>query len=85
VGRGLLNEDFARNLLSWKHSGFSIDNSVGILDESAQESLAEYIARPPRMHGCRCGPVGPHLTRAVSASERPADLAEEDPLRTVQS
>jgi hypothetical protein len=47
VGRGLLNEDFARNLLSWRHSGFSIDNSVRILDESARESLAEYIARPP--------------------------------------
>ncbi len=25
VGRELLNEDFARNLLSWKHSGFSPD------------------------------------------------------------
>jgi len=47
VERKLLNEDFARNLLSWKHSGFSIDNSVRIFDESAQESLAEYIARPP--------------------------------------
>ena len=47
VERELLNEDFARNLLSWKHSGFSIDNSVRILDESAQESLAEYIARLP--------------------------------------
>ncbi len=41
VGRELLNEDFARNLLSWKHSGSSIDNSVRILDESFQESLAE--------------------------------------------
>ena len=47
VQRELLNDDFARNLLSWKHSGFSIDNSVRILDESSQESLAEYIARPP--------------------------------------
>jgi hypothetical protein len=47
VERELLNEDFARNLLSWKHSGFSIDNSVRILDQSSQESLAEYIARPP--------------------------------------
>jgi hypothetical protein len=47
VQRELLNDNFARNLLSWKHSGFSIDNSVRILDESAQESLAEYIARPP--------------------------------------
>ena len=25
VDRELLNEDFARNLLSWKHSGFSPD------------------------------------------------------------
>jgi hypothetical protein len=47
VKRKLLNDDFARNLLSWKHSGFSIDNSVRILDQSSQESLAEYIARPP--------------------------------------
>jgi hypothetical protein len=45
--RELLAQDFARNLLSWKHSGFSIDNSVRILDEPAHESLAEYIARPP--------------------------------------
>jgi len=49
VQRELLNDDFARNLLSWKHSGFSVDNSVRILDQSSQESLAEYIARPPRM------------------------------------
>ena len=48
VQRELLNEDFARALRSWKHSGFSIDNSVRILDESARESLADYIARPPR-------------------------------------
>lgn len=34
-------------LLSWKHSGFSIDNSVSILDEFSQESPDEYIARPP--------------------------------------
>jgi hypothetical protein len=72
VQREILNDGFARNLLSWKHSGFSIDNSVRILDQSSQGSLAEYIARPPRMHA-----------RAVSASERPADLPEEDPLRAV--
>jgi len=71
--RELLNDDFARNLLSWKHSGFSIDNSVRILDESAQESLAEYIARPPGTHG-----------RAGGVSRRPADLSQEDPLRAVQ-
>ncbi|MEW5814496.1 MAG: transposase [Spirochaetota bacterium] len=42
-----MNEDFARNLLSWRHSGFSIDNKVRILDKEAQKSLAQYIARPP--------------------------------------
>ena len=47
VQRELLNDNFARNLLSWKYSGFSIDNSVRILDQPSQESLAEYIARPP--------------------------------------
>ena len=43
----LINSDFARNLLSWKNSGFSIDNSVRIFgsDEKARESLAQYIAR----------------------------------------
>lgn len=45
--KGLLDEKLSSNLLSWKHSGFSIDNSVRILDHRAQENLAEYIARPP--------------------------------------
>ena len=36
VERDLLNRSFARNLLSWRHSGFSIDNSVRILDETSQ-------------------------------------------------
>ena len=43
----LLTEQFAQNLLAWKHSGFSIDNSVRILDERSRENLAQYLARPP--------------------------------------
>ena len=43
----LLPEDFARNLLSWRNSGFSIDNSVQVTDARTQESLAQYISRPP--------------------------------------
>ncbi len=43
----LLAEEFARNLLFWKNSGFSIDNSVRLTDAKSKESLAEYIARPP--------------------------------------
>jgi hypothetical protein len=47
VEKELLDEDFAIKLLGWKHSGFSIDNSVRILDREAQTNLAEYISRPP--------------------------------------
>jgi hypothetical protein len=45
----LINKDFARNLLSWKNSGFSIDNSVRLFssDDNAKEALAQYIARCP--------------------------------------
>ena len=45
----LINTNFAGNLLSWKNSGFSIDNSVIIYgsDHNARESLAQYIARCP--------------------------------------
>jgi len=36
-------------LLSWKNSGFSIDNGIRIFgtDDKARESLAQYIARCP--------------------------------------
>jgi len=42
-----INQDLARNLLSWKHSGFSIDNSVMLYphDDKAKEALAQYMAR----------------------------------------
>ena len=43
----LLSQEFARNLLSWRNSGFSIDNSVRVTDARSQESLAQYISRPP--------------------------------------
>ena len=40
----LINADFAKNILSWKNSGFSIDNSVRIFgsNDKARESLAQY-------------------------------------------
>ena len=43
----LINPVFVLNLLSWKNSGFSIDNSVRIYgsDNKARESLAQYIVR----------------------------------------
>ena len=47
VEKKLINEEFARNLLSWKHSGFSIDNSVRMLNRKSRESIGQYMARPP--------------------------------------
>ena len=47
VEKDLLSEEFAQNLLSWKNSGFSVDNSVRLTDARSQESLAQYISRPP--------------------------------------
>ena len=43
----LINEDFASNLLSWRNSGFSIDNSVQILTDKTRINLSEYISRAP--------------------------------------
>ena len=45
--KNLISVDFTRNLLSWKNSGFSIDNSVRILTDKARISLSEYISRSP--------------------------------------
>ena len=73
--RKLLSEQFARNMLSWSHSGFSqvtwpsserserpgIDNSVRILDESSRDSLAQYMARPPQVFHEVKIPALPHI------------------------
>jgi len=44
-----LESSFARNLLSWKHSGFSVDNSVKIpaTSKNARINLSQYIIRHP--------------------------------------
>ena len=49
LDRKLINESFAQNLLTWRHSGFSINNEIRIngSDEKARENLSQYIARPP--------------------------------------
>ncbi len=70
--RKLLSEHFARNMLSWRHTGFSIDNSVRILDESSRDSLAQYMARPPQVFHEVKIPALPHI--------RHSGIFEEDPL-----
>ncbi|MCX6070772.1 MAG: transposase, partial [Chloroflexi bacterium] len=45
----LITRQFAETLLCWKHSGFSVDNSVRLDggDHKARQALAQYIARAP--------------------------------------
>jgi hypothetical protein len=45
--KGLLNREFARTLLSWRHSGFSIDSGTRIYDTEARHGLCQYILRAP--------------------------------------
>ncbi|MGA1825105.1 MAG: hypothetical protein ACMUIP_10640 [bacterium] len=44
---GKINDDIINNLLSWSHSGFSVDNSVRIAtnNHEGQITLAQYIIR----------------------------------------
>ena len=45
----LLSPELAKNLLSWKHSGFSIDNSIRVAasDNKDREAISKYMARCP--------------------------------------
>jgi len=61
LDRKLINESFAQNLLTWRHSGFSINNEIRIngSDEKARENLSQYIDRlsasmpsPTLVHPC---------------------------------
>jgi hypothetical protein len=49
VDRGLLDRSFALKILSWKHSGFSVDNSVLIpaYSNKTRVNLSQYIIRHP--------------------------------------
>jgi hypothetical protein len=48
LSKKLIAPQMAENLLTWRHSGFSIDASVRIspTDKKQREALAQYIARP---------------------------------------
>jgi len=56
VDKGMLDRGFALNLLSWKHSGFSVDNSVPIPASSrkARVNLSQYIIRPKVLSSTPC-------------------------------
>jgi hypothetical protein len=41
----LLNPDFARKILGWQHSGFSIESGTRILDQPTRVALCQYLVR----------------------------------------
>ena len=45
----LIDRSRDASMLSWHHSGFSLDGSIGLYarDQKAMEPLAQYMARPP--------------------------------------
>jgi hypothetical protein len=47
LDKGLLNPDFARKILGWQHSGFSVESGTRILDQPTREALCQYIVRAP--------------------------------------
>jgi len=77
LSKNLISEGFASTLLCWKHSGFSVNNSVriGAEDHKARIALAQY--RPPSHVPCethlrafrREGHL-PHLLQPRSRRER---------------
>jgi hypothetical protein len=48
-GKGLITKSFAQTLLSWKNSGFSINNSFRIYgsEQKKIESIGQYLTRAP--------------------------------------
>ena len=49
VEKDLLQKSFAMKLISWKHSGFSVDNSISIpaSSQKARVNLSQYSVRHP--------------------------------------
>ena len=47
--RRLIDRSRAASMLSWHHSGFSLDGSIGLYagDQKTMKRLAQYTARPP--------------------------------------
>jgi hypothetical protein len=47
VGKGLIGEETVRNLLAWRHSGFSVHGAVRVEDRLGAARLGRYMIRCP--------------------------------------
>gem|GEM_PF-6393695 len=73
VDRQLLNEDFARNLLSWKHSGFSQDAWAS----NERQRVTSHRQQCSDSRRARAGESG-RVHRTTT------HIAQENPLRAIQ-
>jgi len=73
VGRGLLEGFEAKEMLAYRHSGFSVDTSVCIAahDRAGLERLLRYCARPP-FALARLRKAGSELGNSTAPVIRPA-------------
>ena len=47
VDKGLIGEETVRNLLAWRHSGFSVHGAVRVKDRQGAARLGRYMIRCP--------------------------------------
>ncbi|MGD8329802.1 MAG: transposase [Acidobacteriota bacterium] len=47
MGKGLICQDIVDNLLSWRHSGFSVNGDVNVPDRESAARLGRYMIRCP--------------------------------------
>ena len=47
VDKGLIGEETVRNLLAWRHSGFSVHGAVRVEDRLGAARLGRYMIRCP--------------------------------------
>ncbi|TNF75824.1 MAG: hypothetical protein EP299_05845 [Acidobacteria bacterium] len=89
VDKGLIGEETVRNLLTWRHSGFSIHGAVRVKDRQGAARLGRYMIRCPlalkrlswneetAQVGYTARPtrrVGPGPTAALAGGERTGEL-----------
>jgi hypothetical protein len=69
-----INQDRVNMLNSWKHSGFSIDSSTRILDESDREALGLVASK------AHCSPLHPgqYIVRGATCAEKISYDAKTD-------
>ena len=80
---GLLSEERAAMLLSWRRSGFSVHNSVtaSAADQGGFERLARYLMRPPlsleRLHLDHSGQAATYrVKRSARAQHAGSEVLE---------